>query len=177
MYKVMRIKELLRKHILSKAAMAPDEMFFIQNVTIPMYREKMNAFHTLGSISFSSPSPSLLVRSLETVFNALYKLKVHPSFLCHSKMQAKDTLHFDIPLEPLRSYQEKRFTERLSYLSAGETPTESEEDMCRFWRGVRCRDMMQYRNELQLALETLSYLSAFEAIASENVAEVWGCET
>ena len=37
--------------------------------------------------------------------------------------------------------------------------------------------MMQYRNKLQLALETLSYLSAFEAIASENVAEVWGCET
>lgn len=129
MYKVMRIKELLRKHILSKAAMAPDEMFFIQNVTIPMYREKMNAFHTLGSISFSSPSPSLLVRSLETVFNALYKLKVHPSSLCHSKMQAKDTLHFDIPSEPLRSYQEKRFTERLSYLSATETMTESEEDV------------------------------------------------
>ncbi|KAK8816307.1 hypothetical protein AV274_5409 [Blastocystis sp. ATCC 50177/Nand II] len=148
MYKVMRIKELLRKHILSKAAMAPDEMFFIQNVTIPMYREKMNAFHTLGSISFSSPSPSLLVRSLETVFNALYKLK----------MQAKDTLHFDIPSEPLRSYQEKRFTERLSYLSSSENMTESEEVV----------DLMQYRNELQLALETLSYLSAFEAIASEN---------
>ena len=177
MYKVMRIKELLRKHILSKAAVAPDEMFFIQNVTIPMYREKMNAFHTLGSISFSSPSPSLLVRSLETVFNALYKLKVRLSFLCHSKMQAKDTLHFDIPSEPLRSYQEKRFTERLSYLSSSENMTESEEVVYAFRRGVRCRDLMQYRNELQLALETLSYLSAFEAIASENVAEVWGCET
>ena len=32
--------------------------------------------------------------------------------------------------------------------------------------------MVQYRNELQLALETLSYLSAFETIAKENVEEV-----
>ena len=127
-YKVMQIKELLRKHILSKTAMAPNEMFLFRKVTIPLYREKMNAFHTMGSISFSSPSPSLLVRSLETVFNALYKLKVRPLFLSHHKMQAKDTLHFDIPSEPLCSLQERRFTERASYLSTGENRTALEEE-------------------------------------------------
>ena len=168
-YKVMQVKELLRKHILSKEAMAPNEMFFIRNVTIPMYREKMNTFHTLGSISFSNPSPSILIRSLETIFNALYKLKVCIPFLSQSKMQAKNILHFEIPSDPLDSRQQKRCADRSSYCSTGESMTTSDDQVYWFWLCVRCRDMVQYRNELQLALETLSYLSAFKASVMENV--------
>ena len=47
--------------------------------------------------------------------------------------------------------------------------TTSDDQVYWFWWCVRCRDMVQYRNELQLALETLSYLSAFKASVMENV--------
>ena len=168
----MRIKELLKNHVLSTTVMVPNEVFAFDRVIIPMYNEKMTAFRSIGSISFNDPSPSIVLHSIETVFNALYGLKVADWCGSHIKLKAKSYLHFDNPSEPLAYVPSKRHAD----CTLAAAPKRSEEGIeevevaYRLAERMTTRDLRAYRAELQCALETLSYLHAFEAIAMERVA-------
>ena len=62
--------------LLDNCTSLPHSIFTINNIVIPLYKEKLSLFTTLQSISFSSNRPSLLHTSIETIFNALYQFKV-----------------------------------------------------------------------------------------------------
>ena len=63
-------------HPLTNTITIPSSIFDIDGVIIPLYQEKMTLCEVLGSISFDSSLPSLLFKSIETIFNALYYFKV-----------------------------------------------------------------------------------------------------
>lgn len=63
-------------HPLTNIITIPNSIFDIDGVIIPLYQEKMTLCEVLGSISFDSSLPSLLFKSMETIFNALYYFKV-----------------------------------------------------------------------------------------------------
>ena len=171
-YKIMRIKELLKNHVLSKTVMVPSEIFAFDRVIIPIYNEKMAAFRSIGSISFNDPSPSIVLHSIETIFNALYGLKVRDWCASHVQMKASALLHFDNPSEPLEYVPSKRHLDCMLPLTPrkGEEAIEELEVAYGLSERVTTSDLKAYRAELQCALETLSYLPAFEAIAMESVA-------
>ena len=63
-------------HPLTNTITIPNSIFDIDGVIIPLYQEPMTLCEGLGSISFDSSLPSLLFKSMETIFNALYYFKV-----------------------------------------------------------------------------------------------------